>query len=116
MTKQKELMRHKLIEQAIEVVDELLDWQEKNPAAELIDMEEEIRSLRHKLTGIWLKIMVNEQAQEQMMGEQKCAKCGGKMERKGNKMRQISTLVGEIEYEREYCYCQACREGFFPPG
>jgi hypothetical protein len=117
MTKEEEKMvREMMIDQAVAMVDEILAWQEEHPEAELIDMEEAMQKIRHKLTAVWLNIIVNKEAEETGGEAVKCHHCGRRMERKGAKRRQISSMVGELEYKREYYYCRACREGFFPPG
>jgi len=45
-----------------------------------------------------------------------CTKCGGKMRHQGYRKRQIVTETGEVVLRRAYYLCEACGEGFFPPG
>jgi len=45
-----------------------------------------------------------------------CPQCGQKMKHKGKRHRRIVTEAGEIEVERTYYHCAACRQGIFPPG
>jgi hypothetical protein len=37
------------------------------------------------------------------------------MENKGLKRKEVESMVGEIELEREYYYCVKCKQGHFPP-
>ena len=113
--KEEKMVREMMIDQAVAMVDEILAWQEEHPEAELIDMEEALQKIRHKLTVVWLNLIVKKEAEETGGEAVKCQQCGKRMERKGAKGRQISSLVGELEYKREYYYCRACGEGFFPP-
>jgi hypothetical protein len=45
-----------------------------------------------------------------------CPSCGEKMKNKGQRTRRVVTESGEVEVERTYYYCPACRQGLFPPG
>ena len=44
-----------------------------------------------------------------------CPLCGGKLENKGKRTRQIVTVRGETTLERPYYQCQQCGRGYFPP-
>ena len=43
-----------------------------------------------------------------------CPQCGEKGHRKGKQRKWVVTLAGEIQVERECCYCERCKAGFFP--
>jgi YgiT-type zinc finger domain-containing protein len=45
-----------------------------------------------------------------------CPLCGGKLEHKGKRTRQVVTVRGETRLERTYYQCQGCGQGYFPPG
>jgi hypothetical protein len=45
-----------------------------------------------------------------------CPGCHQAMHYKGKKRRVVVTLTGEIRVDRPNYYCQACRQGLFPPG
>lgn len=45
-----------------------------------------------------------------------CPTCGSKMRHQGYRKRQIVTETGEVILRRAYYLCEACGEGFFPPG
>lgn len=44
-----------------------------------------------------------------------CPLCGGKLENKGKRQRQVVSLRGETPIERTYYQCQSCGQGYFPP-
>jgi DNA-directed RNA polymerase subunit RPC12/RpoP len=48
--------------------------------------------------------------------EQRCPQCGGRMQRRGAHVRQITTEAGTSELERTYYECAGCGHHFFPPG
>lgn len=44
-----------------------------------------------------------------------CPLCGGKLENKGKRAKQVVTLRGETAIERTYYQCQQCGQRSFPP-
>jgi hypothetical protein len=82
----------------------------------LSQIEETVNELKFELTGLLVESMVEIQARRQKGPGPKCASCGGEMYSKGKKRRRVVTSQGEIEVERTYQYCDACRSGLFPPG
>lgn len=46
----------------------------------------------------------------------RCPVCGGPMENKGQRSKQVISLRGETTIERTYYQCQQCGRGYFPPG
>jgi uncharacterized protein with PIN domain len=44
-----------------------------------------------------------------------CPLCGGKLENKGKRGKQVVSLRGEVAIERTYYQCQSCQRGYFPP-
>jgi uncharacterized protein with PIN domain len=44
-----------------------------------------------------------------------CPLCGGKLENKGKRRKQVVSLRGEATIERSYYQCQSCQRGYFPP-
>lgn len=45
-----------------------------------------------------------------------CRLCGGNLENKGKRGKQVVTLRGETTIERTYYRCQHGGQGYFPPG
>lgn len=45
-----------------------------------------------------------------------CPLCGGNLDNKGKRRKQVVSLRGETIIERTYYQCQQCGRGYFPPG
>jgi hypothetical protein len=45
-----------------------------------------------------------------------CRLCGGKLENKGKRSKQVVSLRGETTIERTSYQCQQGGQGYFPPG
>jgi tRNA(Ile2) C34 agmatinyltransferase TiaS len=87
--------------------------------AESLDLDEIegiVNELKFKLTSLLVESMVEVQEERQAGPGPKCPKCGREMYSKGKRRRRVSTSQGEIEIARRYHYCEACQQGFFPPG
>ncbi len=109
-------LREKMIKQAIEEIDKVLDWQEEHPEASLREMEERLEEIRLKILSQAIEAMVEMRSGGYQEEKVYCPRCGAEMEYKGEKRRQKMTTVGEMSYERAYYWCASCREGFFPSG
>lgn len=44
-----------------------------------------------------------------------CPRCGGQLENKGKRSKQVISLRGETTIERTYYQCQQCGHGYFSP-
>jgi uncharacterized protein with PIN domain len=44
-----------------------------------------------------------------------CPLCGGELENKGKRRKQVVSLRGEARIERSYYQCHQCQRGYFPP-
>lgn len=52
----------------------------------------------------------------QQESAKRCPLCGGRLENKGKRRKQVISLRGETTIERTYYQCQQCGRGYFPPG
>jgi tRNA(Ile2) C34 agmatinyltransferase TiaS len=43
-----------------------------------------------------------------------CPQCGGRMQYKGKRPKQVVTTRGEVTVQSAYHYCAACKRGFSP--
>jgi uncharacterized protein with PIN domain len=67
-----------------------------------------------------LEMDFRERVLTEVIGEQEsaprwCPECGGKLRNKGRRSKQMVTLRGETDLERNYYQCEACGQGIFPP-
>ena len=60
--------------------------------------------------------LVEESKDQIKIPEPICPECGEPMRYKDHKTKWIVTESGEVEIERAYYYCKACKRGLFPPG
>ena len=88
----------------------------KAPAeATLADIERTARSAGQQVEQAIASALAQESATE-LPAWPHCPECGQKMKPKGKRRRRIVTEAGEIEVERTYYHCGACRQGISPPG
>ena len=116
MRQEKESQKAELMKKAEELIEEMLEWQEKVGKANLGQIEEEILEIREKLGQEMLASVVKHQEEGQEVPGPKCAECSQEMKYKGQKKKQVETMAGGVGLERAYYYCPNCKVGLFPPG
>jgi uncharacterized protein with PIN domain len=55
------------------------------------------------------------ESQQAEPNEVRCEQCNTPMHKRGKRKKQVVTLRGEIEVERQYYVCPCCGTGTFPP-
>lgn len=98
------------------MVDEMLEWEEKNPAPTLTEIEEVVLKLRRQVAQRVAEFLLERQEGVQPVPGPACPRCGQEMRYKGRGKVTVESRVGPLEIERGYYYCERCRSGFFPPG
>ena len=106
----------KLMQVAQEVVTELLDWAEATQAPNLTQIEEEILSLRKRLSEEMAETVIEAQEATRPVPGPHCSTCGREMSYKDIKPNTVESRVGSLTLERGYYYCPTCQAGLFPPG
>lgn len=101
---------------ADELIEQLLDWDEANRAPNLTQIEDEVLELRQRFGQGLAGVVAAGQEAGQPVESPVCASCGKEMRYKGQKGRDVESRLGELEAERGYYYCAACKSGLFPPG
>lgn len=89
-------------------------WRRAHPQASFDEIAEQVSQERKALMGELLEELAS--AGEAVALAPVCPNCGGAVENKGKKKRQVLHREGEVQVERDYYYCPACRQGFFPSG
>jgi hypothetical protein len=104
----------KLMAKAKEAIQKLLAKQKPKDEITLSDMEISVGEFGEELLQ---EIMQELVAVSSSSGNhtENCPDCQRVMRYKGKKNKQMMTLRGEIEIERDYYYCEDCRSGHFPP-
>ena len=105
----------KLRKVAEELVQQILEWDEKNRTPNLTQMEDEVLMLRQRFGQEVVAVMVAGQEAQQPVANPKCEKCGAEMRYKGGKERSIESRIGGLAIERGYYYCAPGQSAVFPP-
>jgi len=78
-------------------------------------VSETIWALRQQLTGSLAETIVHHtHHEEQQRQHRPCPTCARLLTARGPVHRCVETLVGVVELERPYFYCQGCRTGTYP--
>ena len=78
-------------------------------------VSETIWALRQQLTGGVAETIVHQtHPEEQQRPHLACPTCARLLPARGPVPRCVETMVGAIELERPYFYCQVCRAGTYP--
>lgn len=106
----------KLTQAAVEAIQQLLDWDEKNPQPNLTQIEETVLALRAQLGQAMAEVVLAGQETQQPAKAPHCPTCGEPMRYKGRKGKALESRLGGLALERGYYYCARCESGLFPPG
>ena len=116
MDKSRAELKAKLMREAERAIDELLDWHLSTAKPNLGQVEQKVLVLRQRLSEQMSQTVIEAQAAVRPVPGPRCEQCGAEMRYKGLKRLQVSSWVGELQLDRGYYYCEACRIGLFPPG
>ena len=112
MPTRREALKAKLLARAEATIDNLLEDERLHEKMTLSEIE--------RVVGV-SEADFRQAALEEIIALQQetpttCPICGGKLENKGKRRKQVVSLRGEAEIERTYYQCQSCKRGYFPPG
>lgn len=95
------------------VASAMRDWRQAHPRATLTEIERELdRRLRVVRAELLAEAAVVEP--DELMT---CPECGGRLSRRGEHERTLTTDGEEpLPLRRSYAWCPACGAGLFPPG
>lgn len=116
MSRRNEELKAKLMAKAEAVIDELLASRKDPREATLADIERAVLVAGQRIEQELTATLVKESAVQVEGAWPRCPECGGRMKAKGKRAKRLVTEKGEVQLEREYYYCAACRTGIFPPG
>jgi len=102
----------KLEAAAAELIEQMLDWDEKNQRPNLTQIEDEVLKLRQQFGEEMAGVMLAGQEARQPVEN---PQCGKPMRYKGEKRKDVESRLGGMEVERGYYHCINCASGFFPP-
>lgn len=113
MCKDETELEAQLVAQARTAITKLLDQKAGRRDLSLSEMESLVGALELELRQAVMQTLVEE---SQTPGQRVCPRCGGKLRQKGKRRKQVVTVRGEVEVERDYYVCSTCGAGSFPPG
>ena len=102
--------------EALQLYDEMVAWRKAHPEATFDEIAGQVSIKRKRLMGQLLGELSVQKMEKEGWQEQVCPDCGGKLENKGVRTRQVVHSEGETELERPYYHCPNCGKGFFPLG
>ena len=116
MKKEQKKVKAELMTEAEELIDELLEWDEKNPKPTLTQIEDVVLKLRKQMSERMTEAIIEGQEAKGPVPGPSCPQCGEEMRFKGQKRNRVESRAGEVQLERGHYYCEECGRGFFPPG
>lgn len=108
----REALRAKLLARAEAAIDAMLQDERLHEKMTLSEIEQVIGGSEAEFRQAALEEIIAMQQDT----PNRCPLCGGQLENKGKRRKQVVSLRGETRIERTYYQCQACGRGYFPPG
>lgn len=105
----------KLMRMAEEEIEKLLDWIEVTEGPALGGIEEVVLRIRKRIGERMTEEVIESQASVRPVPCPSCPVCQKEMHYKGMKLKEITSMIGEVKLKRGYYYCDHCERGLFPP-
>lgn len=109
-------LRAKLLAEAEQAIDELLDWTDHTPRPNLTQIETAVLKMRRQLSEQAAQVVIEAQAARRPVPGPRCPTCQQEMHYKATKAQTVESRVGHLRISRGYYYCEQCRQSVFPPG
>jgi uncharacterized protein with PIN domain len=109
-------LKEEMRAQAKAISEKLMEDGKLNSQMTLADIERSVLSTGQQFQKMLTEAIIEATDQKEERTKPLCPKCGSKMRHQGYRKRQIVTETGEVVLRRAYYRCEACGEGFFPPG
>jgi uncharacterized protein with PIN domain len=109
-----ETRRSEFGEEAERMHQRVNEWRRANPAASFDEIAEVVSQERKRLMGGLIGELATQESPTAF--DRICPECGGALENKGKKKREVLHREADVKLERDYYYCPACKQGIFPPG
>jgi len=89
-------------------------WRKAHPAASFDEIAEAVSQERKRLMASLIGELATQASP--IAFERICPECGGQLQHKGEKRREVLHREADVRLERDHYYCPTCKRGFFPPG
>ncbi len=109
-------IRAKLLAEAEQAIDELLDWTDQTPRPNLTQIETAVLKMRKQLSEQAAQAVIESQETQRPVPGPMCPTCQREMHYKDTKAQTVESRVGHLRIARGYYYCETCRQRLFPPG
>jgi hypothetical protein len=116
MRQSRQEKKAELMQAAEGLIDELLDWDEQAEGPTLTEIEDVILKLRQQMGQRMAEEVLRGQEGKMPVPGPECPRCQREMRYRGNQKKEVESLVGAVELERGYYYCDHCKSGLFSPG
>jgi hypothetical protein len=108
-------IRAKLLAEAKQAIDELLDWTDQTPRPNLTQIEDAVLKLRKQLSEQAAQAVLEVQTAQRPVPGPVCPTCQREMHYKDTKAQAVESHVGHLRLARGYFYCETCQQSLFPP-
>ncbi len=108
-------IRAKLLAEAEQAIDELLDWTDQTPRPNLTQIETAVLKMRKQLSEQAAQAVIESQETQRPVPGPMCPTCQREMHYKDTKAQTVESRVGQLCIDRGYYYCEHCRQSVFPP-
>ena len=109
-------MRAKLLAEAEQAIDELLEWTDQTPRPNLTQSENAVLNMRKQLSEQAAQAVLEAQEADRPVPGPLCPTCQREMHYKDTKAQTVESRVGRLRIVRGYYYCEHCQQRLFPPG
>ncbi len=116
MTPTRAEIRAKLLAEAEQAIDELLDWTDHTPRPNLTQIETAVLKMRRHLSEQAAQVVIEAQEAHRPVPGPVCPTCQQEMHYKDTKAQTVESRVGHLRIARGYYYCETCHQSLFPPG
>ena len=116
MTPTRAEIRAKLLAEAEQAIDELLDWTDQTPRPNLTQIESAVLKMRKQLSEQAAQAVIESQDAQRSVPGPLCPTCQREMHYKDTKAETVESRVGSLRIARGYYYCEQCQQSLFPPG
>ena len=109
-------IRAKLLAEAEQAIEDLLDWTDQTPRPNLTQIENAVLKLRKQMGEQAAQAVIEAQAAQRPVPGPLCPTCQREMHYKDTKAETVESRVGHLRLVRGYYYCEHCQQSVFPPG
>lgn len=108
-------IRAKLLAEAEQAIDELLDWTDQTPRPNLTQIENAVLKMRRQLSEQAAQAVIESQGAYRPVPGPLCPTCQHEMHYKDTKTQTVESRVGHLRIARRYYYCEQRHQSVFPP-